>query len=105
MTSRGEVSTEQDRDPRIDDVTRLTPAQRTLRAQIAAHTSWANTTDRQERTQKARDAAQGRFEREVDPEGVLDPIERLKRAQNARTAFYKSMALKSAQARARRKAS
>jgi hypothetical protein len=40
-----------------------------------------------------------RFEREVDPEGVLEPAERARRAQHARTAYYSRLALKSAQVR------
>jgi hypothetical protein len=44
-----------------------------------------------------------KFEREADPEGVLSPRERAIRAENLRKAFYKRMALKSSQARAKRK--
>lgn len=47
-----------------------------------------------------------RFEREVDPEGVLPEDERLKRAGAARSSYFRGLALKSSQARAaRRKAS
>jgi hypothetical protein len=42
-----------------------------------------------------------RFEREVDPEGVLPPHERAKRAENAKAAYFKRLALKSAKARRR----
>jgi hypothetical protein len=45
-----------------------------------------------------------KFEREVDPDGALLPAERAKRAENARKAHYKRMALKSVEARRRRKA-
>lgn len=38
--------------------TGLTPAERTLRAQIAAHDSWAKTEDRSARPSKARQAAE-----------------------------------------------
>jgi len=54
----------------------LTPAQRSLRARIAAHMSWANTEDRSARTAAARKAALERFERQVDPNGTLPPQER-----------------------------
>jgi hypothetical protein len=49
----------------------LTPAQRSLRARIAAHASWANTSDRSARTAAARKAALDKFERQVDPDNVL----------------------------------
>lgn len=80
----------------------LTPAEKSLRGQIAAHSSWAHTIDRAARTAKARQAALDRFEAEVDPEGVLAPDVRAKMAQNARQAYFKRLALKSAQARRRR---
>lgn len=84
--------------------TNLTPAQRVLRARIAAYESWANTPDRTARTEKARAAANERFERLVDPDGVLTPAERVKRAEAARRAHFQRMALRSAQARRQRKA-
>ena len=48
----------------------LSPAERSLRASIAAHVSWAHTADPSARTAPARRAFALRFEREVDPEGV-----------------------------------
>ena len=72
-----------------------------MRAQIAAHVSWANTPDRPARTAAARQAAFDRFERQVDPDGVLTPEERHKRAENARRAYFLELALKSAQSRRR----
>jgi hypothetical protein len=80
----------------------LTPEFRKLRSQIAAHTSWAHTEDRTARTSNARKAALDRFEREVDPEGVLAPQERAKRAEHLRKAYFARLALKSAQVRRRR---
>lgn len=80
----------------------LTPAQKSLRGQIAAHQSWAHTANRSARTAKARQAALDRFEREVDPDGELSPAERAKRAENARKAYFARLALKSARARSRR---
>lgn len=79
------------------------PAERRLKAQIAAHRSWANTTDRAARTAKGRQAMDDRFEREVDPAGTMPPAERAKRAENARKAHYAAMALKSAQVRRRKR--
>jgi hypothetical protein len=80
----------------------LTPAERSLRSQIAVHESWARTADRSARTANARKAMLDKFERLVDPDGVLPPAERAKRAKHARAAHFKRMALKSAQARRRR---
>jgi hypothetical protein len=81
----------------------LTPEQRSLCARAAAHAQWAKTEDRTARTAKARKAFMDRFEREVDPDGRLDPAERGRRAENARKSYYLKLALKSAQARAARK--
>lgn len=80
----------------------LTPTERSLRAQVAAHTSWAQTEDRPARTANARKAMLDKFEQQVDPEGQLSPSERTKRAENARKAYFARLALKSAQARRRR---
>jgi hypothetical protein len=82
---------------------RLTPEQRTLHARAAAHAQWAKERDRTARTAKARGAFMTRFEREVDPEGVLDPIERARRAEHARKAYFLRLALASSRARAARK--
>jgi hypothetical protein len=76
--------------------------ERTLAAQIAAHMSWAHCENRTARTAPARAAMDAKFEKMVDPNGELLPAERAKRAANARQAHYKSLALKSAQARRRR---
>lgn len=45
-----------------------------------------------------------KFEQQVDPDGVLTPGERATRAEHARKAHFKRLALKSAQARRRRAA-
>ncbi|MGH8326162.1 MAG: hypothetical protein ACRET2_05310 [Steroidobacteraceae bacterium] len=73
-----------------------------MRAQIAAHESWAHTDDRSARTEPARQALFDKFERQVDPDGKLAPAERAKRAEHARKAHFKRLALKSAQVRRRR---
>lgn len=75
------------------------PSERTLIARIAASERWAHTSDRAGATAAARQALLDRFEREVDPEGVLDPAERSRRAASAKSAFYARLSLKSAQAR------
>ncbi len=81
----------------------MTPSERRLRAQLAAHQSWANTADRSARTARARAAALERFERLVDPDGKLQPAERRRRAEHARRAHMASLALKSSKARRARK--
>ncbi|MDT5075905.1 MAG: hypothetical protein QOJ80_542 [Mycobacterium sp.] len=77
----------------------LTPTERSMRAQLGAHSQWARCEDRTERTAAARSGFYRRFEAEVDPDGVLDPAERAKRAENARRAHMLKLALASAKAR------
>jgi len=77
----------------------MTPAEKSLRGRAASHASWARTPDRAARTAKARQAATDRFERQVDPDGVLAPAERARRAASARKAYFATLALKSVQAR------
>ena len=79
------------------------PETRRLVAKIGAETLHA-THDPVETTTKARAAAFAKFEAEVDPERKLDPAERRRRAEHARKAHMARLALKSAQARRRRKA-
>ena len=43
-----------------------------------------------------------RFEREVDPEGVLDPRERARRAEHAKKAYFIRLAAASSKARAKK---
>jgi hypothetical protein len=69
----------------------LTPTERHLRAQLAAHSSWANTEDRTARTSAARKALDQRF---LDQAGG-DPV----RAESIRKAFYARLAFESARAR------
>lgn len=78
---------------------RLTPAQRTLRARIAAYALHAtrNPTDT---TAAARAAFLDRFEREVDPGLDLPVSERQRRAAAARQAHMTRLALASSRARA-----
>ena len=71
----------------------LTPSERSLRAQIAAHESWAHTEDRSARTANARKAMLDKFETQVDPEGILPPAERARRAEHARKAHFQRLAL------------
>ena len=57
------------------------------------------------RTRAGRVAFLDRFEREVDPDGVLDITERQRRAEHAKKAHFARLALASARARRARKAS
>lgn len=82
---------------------RMDPTERSMRARLAAHTRWSKTEDPTAATAPARDKFDKRFEREVDPEGVLPPDERQRRAEHARKAYFIALALKSAQARRRKK--
>jgi hypothetical protein len=72
-----------------------TPLVRRLQAQLAAHQSWANTTDPAARTAKARAALWAKFLEQADG----DPV----RAEHLRKAHYARMALASAKARAGRR--
>ncbi len=47
----------------------------------------------------SRGALRERFERQVDPYGMLSPTERARRAEHARKAYFVRLALRSAQAR------
>jgi len=49
----------------------LTPAERTMRARLAAHVQWSREADPTARTSTARTAFLTRFEAEVDPDGTL----------------------------------
>ncbi len=79
------------------------PAMRVALAKLAAYERWAHTTDRSAATAAARAAALARFERQVDPDGVLPEKERLLRAESARRAYFQRLAIKSARARRARK--
>lgn len=67
--------------------------ERQLAARLAAHESWAATTDRTARTAKARAALEAKFLEQADG----DPV----RAGHLRKAHFARLALKSAQARRR----
>lgn len=76
----------------------MNAAQRSQRARIAALTRWS-------RENPATAAARGqaglaaRFEREVDPEGLLPHPERVRRAEAARKAHMARLAVRSAKVR------
>lgn len=76
----------------------LTPEERSLRAKLAAHALHSRC-DSKDLTAKARETFLARFEAEVDPEGILSPEERRRRAEHARKAYFARIALKSAKSR------
>ena len=77
----------------------MSPEQRRLRAQIAAHARWSHPMARVDQADAARSALLARLEREVDPSGELPPDER---AVLVRTAARRlSATLNAAKARKR----
>jgi hypothetical protein len=83
----------------------LLPEGRRLRAKLAAHEMHSRN-DSRKTTAAARKASTGSdsyWERQVDPEGLLEPQERARRAGHAKKAHFTRLAL--ASAKARRKAS
>jgi len=84
----------------------LTPAEKSLRARIAAH-SLHSQVDSTKHMEPARAASPGQlpyWERKVDPSAELSEPERRRRAEQARRAHMTSLALKSSIARRRKKA-
>lgn len=74
------------------------PSDRSLIASIAADISWSRTANRAARTEAARRALQDRFVQLV-PDEITDPADRARAAENLRRAYYKLLALRSAQSR------
>jgi hypothetical protein len=79
----------------------LSPAERILRARLAAHSLHAQVNSR-DHTAPARRAFMDRFEDQVDPNRVLPNAERQRRAEQAKKAYFTRLALKAVQARRRR---
>jgi len=74
-----------------------------LAGSIGAYTKWANCADTTAATAPGRQAFLSRFEKQVDPDGTLSSAERGRRATAARKAYFKRLALKSAQSRSKAK--
>jgi len=70
----------------------LDPERASLLGRIGAHRLHA-THDSRAVTAPARSAFLARFEREVDPDRVLPPDERARRARHARAAYFARLAL------------
>ncbi len=81
----------------------LTPEQRSQIARMGAHALHAKR-DPRETTRKARQAFLDRFERQVDPDGLLEPAERARRADQARSAYFAHLSYRGVRARQRRRA-
>ena len=81
----------------------MTPTERSIRARIGAYALHSQR-DPRETTAKARATFLERFEADVDPDGVLPPAERQRRAQAARKGYFAKLALKSAKKRRNKKA-
>jgi hypothetical protein len=77
---------------------------RAVIARIASAERWARTSDRTAATEPARRGLRAKFEREADPEGTLDPAERVRRADALLTAHMLRLARASAKARSSRQA-
>jgi hypothetical protein len=78
-------------------------AERSLRARLAAYAMHAQR-DSRETSAPGRAAFLARFEREVDPDGTLDPAERQRRAAQARSVYFTRLSLASAKARRAKRA-
>jgi hypothetical protein len=74
------------------------PNEMALRGRIGAHVTHSRH-DVRELTAPAREAFLAKFEREVDPAGVLSPEERRRRAEHARKAYMARISRLSAIAR------
>jgi len=70
-----------------------------MRARIGAHALHAAG---KTNTEPARKKFRDRFELEVDPDGTLAPVERVRRAEHARKRYFTQLAFKSALARKRK---
>ncbi|MCE7083480.1 hypothetical protein [Streptomyces sp. ST2-7A] len=82
------------------DLTRMSPAERSLRAQLASHVSWARTADPAARTAPARRALEERFAqqaREMHPTAGEEQVLRV--AEQLRKAYFASLSAKAAAAR------
>jgi hypothetical protein len=80
----------------------LSPTERVLRARLAAHAKHAKH-DPRAAMDKARAVFLASFEQQADPDGVLSPAERGRRAQQLRSAHFTRLALASAKARRARR--
>ena len=83
--------------------TNQTAHERALQASLAAHTAHSRHSPKH-MTAKARAAFNERFEHEADPDKVLPPAERERRATHLRKAHMRRLSLQAAKARRLRSA-
>lgn len=83
----------------------MTPAQRSQRARIASHASWARTPDRSARAAKGSAGLDERIAREYEIPADLPATEYAIRLASARKAYFGRLATLSAKARAARRGS
>jgi len=76
-----------------------TAEDRALVARIGAQTRWGLEADRVAATAPARKGLRDKFEREADPEWILSPAERARRADSLFRAHMLRMSLKSKRSR------
>ena len=81
----------------------MDPSIATLRGRLGAYRQQSRHSPK-DTTAAARAAFLSKFEREVDPDAVLPEAERQRRAVAAKKAYFTWLALRSVQARRRRKA-
>jgi hypothetical protein len=82
----------------------MTPQQRTERARRAANMRWARPTAQQEQREAVSRAKWTRLENQVDPEGVLPEVRRRELAQRALNAEMAAVRMARARKRAIRPA-
>lgn len=81
------------RDRRRAEHSDMTAAQRSQRARLAALSRWSRE-DGRPQGEVGQAGLTARFEREVDPEGLLDPETLAKRVNAARRAHFTRLAMK-----------
>ncbi len=72
------------------------PTVRAVAARVAALTRWSKVDNPSAATAPARRGLIAKFEREVDPDGELNPAERSKRVERAQLAHMNRMSLAAA---------
>jgi hypothetical protein len=82
--------------------TTLTAEERTQRARLAAQVRWSRESP-EANVARMRAGMERKFLDEVDPDRVLPEAERLRRAESARRAFYTKLSFASARARRARR--
>jgi hypothetical protein len=84
-----------------------TPAERSTIARIAANTRWSQEDDRRAAMAPATENSPASIEywmRKVDPDNKMPRDQRLRRAENAKTAYYQKSMRVARQAKARKAA-